>query len=126
MFGRNFGCSKCNFEWGTGWSHHVGGQFLICRSCGTPILAGRGTCCWGPKSGERLELFCYLGEEWQPSGIFVTVPPDGRATEDSMLPDVVREGIACPHCHATSAVTDTLLAGQPCPKCKRGIVEERG
>jgi hypothetical protein len=126
MFGNTFRCSLCDFEWLSGWSHHVGGQFLICRSCGTPILAGGGVSCWGPKAGERLQIFCGLRDNWQPSGRFV-IAPANRISQDgvSMFTDALQD-IICPHCHAAKAVTDDLQAGEICPHCKRGTVQKLG
>jgi hypothetical protein len=126
MFGQNFGCSTCDFEWLSGWSHHIGGQFLLCRSCCTPLLAGGGKSNWSPKPGEQLELFYGLKESWHPSGMFITVPATGVPANAFQFSVLVQQGIPCPTCHATSAVTDSLKAGEPCPKCKRGFVEERG
>jgi hypothetical protein len=125
MFGNTFKCSDCDFEWCSGWSHHAGGQFLICRTCGTQILAGGGASCWRPKAGEQLQLFCWLDDKLQPSGVFVSAPATVPISEDGVfmftdsLPD-----LTCPHCHATKTVTDHLQAGETCPKCKRGSVQK--
>src|SRR6185437_737834 len=126
MFGRHFGCSVCDFDWAMGWSHHVGGQFLICRSCGTYILASDGKSCWGAKNGERLRLFCGSADGWQPLEIFITVPKVRLENGISLFGNAVDGGIDCPQCGAKGAVTDTLQEGEPCPQCKCGLVEERG
>src|SRR5262249_14301747 len=100
--------------------------FLICRSCGTPILVGGGTSCWGPKPGEQLQLFCFQRNSYQASGIFITVPDEIRATEDWLFPDLVKAVVSCPHCHTAGSVTDTLQEGEACPQCRHGTVQDRG
>ena len=77
------------------------------------------------QEGERLQIFYELDDNWQPSGIFIAVPAGGSALKDSGLHGLAPQDIACPHCHA-AAVTDSLHAGEPCPQCKHGVVEEGG
>jgi hypothetical protein len=62
-----------------GWSHHEGGQLLVCKACGMLYVLGGGQSRWGAKNGERLQLWSGNEEEQIPTGMsaMVTVPrPD--------------------------------------------------
>lgn len=127
MCGRIFGCSNCHLEWASGWSHHIG-QFLICRSCGTQIAAMRAES-FGPRKGERLQLFYAVEakDKWQATNVYVIVP-EVCVGEDGVTTFGYEPSgrIDCPHCRGEKSVTDKLLEGEACPRCKIGVMEERG
>ena len=126
MFGDCFKCSACDFDWGSGWSHHEGGQLLICRSCGTRILAGDGASCWGPTAGEKLQIFYQRKNKWKASGEFITARAN-RISEDGVFRFTnALKDITCPKCHAAETVTDDLQTGEVCPQCQRGTVQKSG
>ena len=56
MHGEVFRCTSCDFDFSSGWSHHAGGQFLVCRECGTHYVLGGGESCWSARAGEHLQL----------------------------------------------------------------------
>ena len=120
MFGEVFNCSVCDFQFNTGWSHHVGGQFLICRDCVTRFVIGGGSSCWGPVPGERLQLFqeCY---KKRPKKRNILVP-----TGIFLLPSDPLEPLACPACHRVGSMTTKLMAGECCPKCRKAAIVSGG
>ena len=119
MFGEVFHCSACDFEFTSGWSHHAGGQFLVCRDCGTHFLAGGGSSCWGPQPDERLQLFQYRYVKRLKRSVL-------EPTAVFRLPSDPLEPLACPACHHRGRLTDILVAGESCPGCHAGVIEHRG
>src|SRR4051812_17366438 len=73
VFGNVYRCTKCRFSFSSGWSHHEGGQLLVCKTCGKHYVLGGGQSCWGAKDGERLQLLAGNEEEQVPTGVSVAV-----------------------------------------------------
>ena len=125
MLGREYHCSDCDFEFLSGWSHHVGGQFLVCRTCARCFVLGGGTSCWGPTDGEYLRLVGEDGKQPVSGGPVrvSTIRPSGGETDDG----ISRLGfgpVRCPTCGSDDAITQTLEAGDWCPKCRHGHIED--
>ena len=133
MFGEVFTCPSCEFEFCTGWSHHAGGQFLICRECATRYLAGEGVSPWGAKCGAQLKLLRYVyvkrrrGWEYQDTGIVLTVGERNLSEEASVFLYFDGENLShlsCPACSKAGSLVGTLNVGDRCPRCRAGIFGE--
>ena len=111
-----------------------GGQFLVCRFCGTHFHAGGGESCWGAKPGERLELFIYrytkrlkrhvpgpTGIHLQPSDL----SPGAASGFFYLLADALAP-LDCPHCLKTGGLVERFEAGDACPKCHQGRIGNDG
>lgn len=124
MFGEVFHCTECEFNFCSGWSHHTGGQHLVCQFCGDLFSLGGGESCWGAKPGELLQLFALVGEDDVPVG--VTVEAKLRKTAPGEKWDGIAylevPELACPHCKHTNGLVQTLPSSLQCPKCKSGTV----
>jgi hypothetical protein len=128
MLGNVFRCSSCDFELSSGWSHHAGGQLLVCRDCGEHYVLGDGQSCWGVRPGEQLHLLKAEGEEVVRAGVSVPAqvrPVPARETWDGVtyldFPD-----LPCPRCGGPDALVQTLEEWQPCPACTRGAIVNAG
>jgi hypothetical protein len=124
MFGDIFRCTKCEFDFSTGWSHHASGAFCVCVACGTQfVITGRSE--WGPGERERCELV-HLGGDG-PTGAFATALESGTMSpHGSPLPGFNFSDVRCPACGALEQFRLTLTDGSPCPRCKEGRVEYHG
>ena len=127
MFGRNYGCSNCPFDFSTGWSHHAGGQFLICPACGEQYILGAGQSCWGAKDGETLQLLHGTENKDTPTGVTVTVENiQPGEQEDWEGGSFLRfADLRCTVCLEGVLVQD-LSEGSPCPLCRTGTVRAAG
>jgi Zn finger protein HypA/HybF involved in hydrogenase expression len=127
MFGRVYRCSNCPFDFSTGWSHHAGGQLLICPVCGEHYILGAGRSYWGAKDGEQLQLLRGTENKDIPTGVSVTVE-NVRPGEDEEWDGVsfLRfEDIRCTAC-AESALVQDLSEGASCPSCHTGVIRTEG
>jgi hypothetical protein len=124
MFGHIYRCSKCPFSFNSGWSHHEGGQLLICKACGQDYVLGRGQSCWGTKEGERLQLMTRNEETRTPTGINTVVkvvqPEPGNKSDGVSVLQL--DKIPCPKCKCENSLVQTLEQQSPCPICKTGVV----
>ncbi len=128
MFGNVYHCTKCKFSFLSGWSHHEGGQFLVCAACGTRYILGGGQSCWGAQNGERLQLFTRAKEDDVPTGITVVVSQlRGDSAEDwdgvSMLQF---DDIPCPSCRGSNILTQSPEEDTPCPASGTGVLKKEG
>ena len=127
MLGREYHCSDCDFEFLSSWSHHVGGQFLVCRTCAMCVVLGGGTSCWGPTDGEYL---AFVGEDGkqpatgEPVRVCAIGPAAGEMEDGISRLDF--GPVRCPACGGDDALSQTLEVGEPCPKCRQGHVEDGG
>jgi hypothetical protein len=128
MFGRVYRCTSCDFDFSSGWSHHAGGQLLVCCDCGTHFVLGGGRSCWGARTGEDLQLFQRDGERDIPIGMRVVIRvravPGGESWDGISYLDL--PDLACPHCDRPGALVQSLQEHQPCPACHRGTVVVAG
>jgi hypothetical protein len=129
MLGRTFRCSACPFEFGTGWSHHDGGQFVLCRNCLAYFVAQSARTPWHAEDGETLELARLLEEEpWRsPTGTTVIYRTAG-CNHDGIFLGLSSSlaTIPCPACKHASSLVETLLVGDACPQCKTGEIRDDG
>ena len=127
MLGNNYRCSLCPFEFSCGWSHHVGGQFLVCPGCGEQFILANPRSCWGVKDGDQLELMDATEVGQTPIGIRVTatnLKPESDTEWDGVC--LLRfDDIACPSC-GSAALVQTLPEGNLCPSCHKGVIVAAG
>lgn len=128
MFGNVYRCTKCRFSFSSGWSHHEGGQLLVCRACGTHYVLGGGKSCWGAKNGERLQLLAGNEEEQLPTGAsaLVSVPKPHLAKKWDGVSLLQFDDIPCPGCGGKNVLVQSLEEQSPCPACGTGVVEKEG
>jgi hypothetical protein len=133
MFGQVFTCSACDFEFCSGWSHHAGGQLLVCRNCAAHYLAAEGASIWGPTEGERLQLFRFhyvkrrKRHERRPTGVYLEVATPGSSDAPQGCFRCVGKslrGVVCESCGDKGSIVEALHAGDPCPECKTGKINE--
>lgn len=127
MFGRVYHCNQCDFEFASGWSHHEGGQLLVCRACAAHFVLGGGESCWGAGDDEVLQLFAEHGDG-SPTGIRLRIrdaePSPGETWEG--VSRLAFDDVACPACGRAASLTQSLGAGEECPGCHAGQIEDRG
>src|SRR5689334_18488452 len=94
MFGDIFRCTKCQFEFATGWNHHNLGASCLCAGCGKRfVITGREE--YGPGEQERCEL---VGREGR-TGVFVTsLETVTMSAHGAPLSDFDFSGVQCPAC----------------------------
>jgi len=128
VLGVNYRCVNCRFSFSSGWSHHAGGQFLVCTACGGHYVLGGGRSCWGAKSGEHLQLLAGGEEDLIPTGVSVVVgvPPLDAATKWDGVSLLEFDPVACPGCGALGTLAQLLEDGARCPGCREGIVKRAG
>lgn len=130
VHGKVFGCTSCDFDFSSGWSHHAGGQFLVCRECGTHYVLGGGESCWSARAGEHLQLqFLPCDAEGDvATGTQVTVRvravPDDEEWDGVSYLDFPE--LSCPRCNRADALVQSLEVNQPCPACHRGTIVVSG
>ena len=128
MFGNVYRCSKCRVSFSSGWSHHEGGQLLVCKACAEHYVLGGGQSCWGAKNGERLQLLSGNEEEQTPTGFSVVVsvarPDPGKRWDGVAL--LVFDDLPCPNCQRVNVLVQELEEGSPCPSCGAGVVKAEG
>ena len=128
MFGNSYRCTKCRFSFSSGWSHHEGGQLLVCKDCGKHYVLGNGQSCWGAKDGERLQLLIGNEEGQVPIGVSATVhvpKPDPTKKWDGVSL-LHFEDMPCPSCGGENTLVQSLEEESPCPACKIGSVKKDG
>jgi hypothetical protein len=128
MFGNEYRCTKCRFSFSSGWSHHEGGQLLVCKACGKRYVLGGGQSCWGAKNGECLQLLTGNEEEQVPTGVsaVVSVPKPDPAKQWDGVSLLQFEDIPCPGCGGTNFLVQSLEEQSPCPACGTGVVKKDG
>lgn len=128
MFGNDYECSNCRFSFSSGWSHHAGGQFLICKACGTHYLLGNGQSCWGVKDGERLQLLMGCEDKHVPTGLTAVVrrPKPEASTQRDGVSLLQFDDIPCPNCGGNNVLVQSLEVESACPACGTGFVKMAG
>lgn len=130
MFGINYRCDSCDFEFCSGWSHHSAGQHVVCSSCATHFTLGGGQSEWGTKKGERLQLLTFDGEHDVPTGVFVTVLEKDSEIANLQEQDGVSrlefEPVSCPQCDRHDSLKQWFDENASCPKCRIGTIHRRG
>ncbi len=129
MFGNEFRCTHCQFEFSSGWSHHAGGQLLVCKVCGKHYVLGGGQSCWGAKNGEQLQLFAANEEgDRVPTGVIVvvSVPRPDPAEKWDGVSLLQFDDIPCPGCGGRNVLVQSLEEESPCPACGKGVVKKEG
>ena len=120
-------CSKCDFDFSSGWSHRSGGQHIVCQACASQFTLGGGESCWAPKDGETLELIEFTEQGSVPTGSKVVVQQVPYDENECYEPvELVFTDIPCPKCAASGVLVQALADGQPCPKCKAGVIAKHG
>jgi DNA-directed RNA polymerase subunit RPC12/RpoP len=128
VFGKVYQCTKCRFSFSSGWSHHQGGQLLVCKACGKHYVLGGGISCWGAKDGECLQLLTGNEEDQVPTGVNVAVnvpKPDPTKKWDGVSLLAFAD-ILCPSCGGKNPLVQSLEEGSPCPACGTGLVKKDG
>jgi ribosomal protein S27E/DNA-directed RNA polymerase subunit RPC12/RpoP len=128
VFGNVYRCTKCRFSFSSGWSHHEGGQLLVCTACSKHYVLGGGQSCWGAKNGECLQLLTGNKEGQVPTGVNVVVnvsKPDSAKKWDGVFL-LQFEDIPCPGCGGRNVIVQSLEEESPCPACGRGVVKKDG
>jgi len=134
MFGEVFKCSKCDFEFTTGWSHHECGQLLLCIGCGTHFKASNPETMWGPDSSKPLNLLRerYVKKtkswEWADTGVTLRSSETARSGSKDGLFYFLHEACAelqCPSCKQ-HRIVETIDGEPKCPKCHDGAVQAEG
>jgi len=127
MQGNEYACSDCDFEFCSGWSHHAGGQFIVCRCCGTKFILGGGNSCWGSQVDETLQVIRCDGSN-QFLGIEVRVmnksfmDPD----DEALVPYLRFDDIPCPDCKENNEIVQKFNPDDPCPRCPTGKINITG
>jgi hypothetical protein len=126
MLGRQYYCDRCDLEFCSGWSHHAGGQLLICNQCATYFVLGGGESPWDPRSGETLTLFRRdeNGNSQTPFRTQVTLIE--RCDEWDGIIRIELQENRCPVCNATQSLMQELAIGAKCPRCGDGSVTDGG
>jgi hypothetical protein len=123
MFGESFRCTKCEFDFTTGWSHHASGAFCVCAGCGAKFLITSSNA-WGPGDREPCEL--RLSGKIS-TGVFVTVLEKCTiSARGTPLYGFDFSAVRCPNCGAAEQFMVTLADGSACPRCKEGRIEYYG
>jgi len=127
MLGRTYHCSNCEFDHQSGWSHHAGGQFLSCQTCGSSFVL-RGESPWAPREGEILHLQ-QLDDVAQRTTISRRVRIEMPNTADGDWDGVLVlqfEPIDCPCCLAIGSLVQSYEDGAQCPKCREARMFDTG
>lgn len=101
MMGHGYECTGCDFEFCSGWSHHAGGQLLVCPSCATHYVLGDGASVWDPREGEILQLIDCDADDNKRTGTtcMVHMQPQADNEEwDGVFACSLR--LRCPRCAA--------------------------
>ena len=128
MFGNVYQCSKCRFSFSSGWSHHEGGQLLVCNSCGEHYVLGGGRSCWGAQNGERLQLLTDHEERQVPTGesAVVTVPKPDPTKQWDGVSRLQFDDLPCQRCGGKNTLVQALDEQSSCPACGTGLVKKEG
>jgi len=135
MLGEIFRCSDCTFEFASGWSHHSGGQHLVCRVCGEEFIAKDGASIWGPQAGEELTLYHNRYRKrikrYQLKKTQLTITATDENSDDApagcfyCLTSPLLS-ISCPVCDQLGSIVEKLENGSRCPKCNDGVISLDG
>lgn len=128
MMGHNYECDSCDFEFCSGWSHHAGGQFLVCPSCASQYILGDGQSEWGPRDGEKLRLIELCVDTYQPTQMSSVIHILPRADEEEW-DGVVRLDVGdlrCPKCEPHEKLIQEFNENAECPQCHDGKIERHG
>jgi len=129
MLGHSYECTKCDFEFCSGWSHHAGGQSIVCAQCGAHFLLGEGQSPWSPRDGETLQLMEHGSEQGAdaPTGISTVVhyasPREGQEWDGIVR--LLTEPLICPRCNGQEALIQEFDADARCPACRTGTIKRR-
>jgi len=138
-------CNKCGFELPRGWGHHFyvednkgeritcphpGEEFTVRQILGAselvPAVVER-------RTGFNSHCICLdclhqfkadLGESgWSP---YIDITELLKADPLEYKPKLrdAKDRRECPQCKSKNVKTELEMVGQPCPKCKEGIIEE--
>lgn len=128
MMGHSYKCDSCDFEFCSGWSHHAGGQFLVCPSCASQYILGDGQSQWDPREGETLRLLKVGLETVEPTEASTVIHVLPRANDEEW-DGVVRLDIGtlrCPQCNNQESLIQEFDEDQCCPACQEGTIERQG
>ena len=128
MMGNTYGCGNCEFEFCSGWSHHAGGQFLVCPSCASQYILGHGQSEWGPSEGETLRLV-ELGVDLDYPTAIASVIHILPMVDNEEWDGVVRLDVGdlrCPKCEEHEKLIQEFNELAGCPQCHVGKIELQG
>ena len=125
--GKQYRCTKCDLEFCSGWSHHAGGQFLICCDCGSDFVLGGGASSFGAVENESLQLFHFEPRSLIPN-LTVVVKSDVTNVADDWdgLCQLKFDDFPCPNCNRSNSIAQSLDGITECPKCRDGHVVPDG
>jgi hypothetical protein len=128
LFGTTYHCTQCDFEFCSGWSHHAGGQFFVCKHCRADFVLGGGQSAWGPRPNEQLEFFLIGADGQLSTGRHVTVERQSQEQntvgQSVLVLDI--DAVPCPHCQREGMLAQFFEPGETCPQCRTGIIERQG
>jgi rubredoxin len=135
MFGESFRCDECGFTFLSGWSHHTGGQHLVCSSCGGDFIAKDGSSVWGSEPGEKLSIYQNVYKKKVKNFTLVktnlTIIATDEHPADAPMGCFYRlttplRSLACPACKESGVLVERLKDGCSCPLCKKGRIADGG
>lgn len=130
-------CSKCRFKLPEGWGHYFyvendKGERVVCghpakRRIVEEVLGKRPSLeVVRERTGFNSYCVCLdclhqfeadLGEtSWSPY--------EEQLAKHKPRPKEAKDKRQCPNCRSNRVKTELELVGQPCPKCKEGVIEE--
>jgi phage FluMu protein Com len=128
MFGVQYACDQCDFDFCSGWSHHSGGQHFVCKVCVTYFVLGGGASCWRPRELELLEYIEMGDESYMPTGVRTRIRilrgPGDKKWNGVLL--LAARNIRCPRCKAADALLQRFAFSAKCPRCKTGNIINNG
>ena len=127
MMGRVYTCSKCDFDFSSGWSHHEAGQLLTCKHCAVLFVLGGGASLFDPREKDILRLRQASDRDaWYDLAREITIVRLRNREEWDGVVELKFDGIACPCCLLPNALVQSLADGDACPNCKEGVVSDGG
>jgi hypothetical protein len=142
--GYKFGCSACDFIMLTGWSHHRGSDKCVCINCAIIFSIKGFKSSWGVEDGEVCNIYQPIEYKKQrkknrdrptefDTGVQVVVETcnkevilDSGKTVTIEAVTFELKDIACPSCQNLGSLKLSLEAGDKCPKCKIGNINNQG
>ena len=133
MYGEEYRCSDCNFEFCTGLSHHSKGQHLVCSNCATYFLAR--TIASTDEQSPKQEKLIQCGDHEnidshdKDTGITIYRGNEFLAGKDTILMYNLHESLAkivCPSCNTLGSIVQVFEDGTLCPKCSTGTIKYAG
>ena len=125
MMGKLYTCSACDFDFASGWSHHAGGQFVACCSCGSQFALCDGESAWGAKEGETLRLRRLATDEFTQVSVVVNLAPMPSDNDGDGVSFLQFNEFPCPDCDKLDIV-QSFTADTRCPLCKDGEITQTG